>query len=94
MFLHFFQLFRIRLRQIVLFPGNSGYQYDDRRFIHQLNWDTNGAVKGACYWIRVYSGKTWQINDQTEVRVETRGWTAILFGRTCLEVAGDVWLAP
>jgi hypothetical protein len=30
----------------------------------------------------------------TDVQVETRGWTAILFGRTCLEVAGDVWLAP
>ena len=52
--------------EVVLFPGNSGYQYDDRTFSHQLNWDTDDAVKGACYWIRVYSGKTLQINDQTE----------------------------
>jgi hypothetical protein len=51
--------------EVVLFPGNSDYQYDDRLSLHQLNWDTDGAVRGACYWIRVYSDRTWQINDQT-----------------------------
>lgn len=30
----------------------------------------------------------------TEVQVNVRGWTAILYGRTCLEVTGDVWVAP
>lgn len=30
----------------------------------------------------------------TEVQVKTRGWTAILYGRTCLEVTGSVWVTP
>jgi hypothetical protein len=51
--------------EVILFPGNSGYQYDDGNFLHQLNWDTDEAVKGACYWIRVYSGLTGQINGET-----------------------------
>ncbi len=50
----------------VLFPGNSDYHYSGGSFVHQLNWDTDNTVRGACYWIRVYSGKTWQINDQTD----------------------------
>jgi len=40
--------------ETILTPGNSTYQYDDKRLIHQLNVDTNELTVNECYNIYTY----------------------------------------
>jgi hypothetical protein len=47
--------------ETILTPGNSSYQYDDKRLIHQLNVDTNELQVNECY------------NAYTYVRYSTGG---------------------
>jgi PKD repeat protein len=46
----------------ILTPGNSDYQYDDKRDIHQLNVDTNNLITNNCYNIYTFSGQTQQLD--------------------------------
>jgi hypothetical protein len=48
--------------ETILTPGNSDYQYDDKRGIHQLNVDTNNLKANECYNVYTYSGLTRQLD--------------------------------
>jgi hypothetical protein len=48
--------------ETILTPGNSTYQYDDKRMIHQLNVDTDNLEVNECYNVYTYSGLTRQLD--------------------------------
>jgi len=54
----------------ILTPGNSDYQYDDKRDIHQLNVDTNNLDINKCYNVYTYSGLTAQEDGPFIFRVK------------------------